>query len=59
MISDLASLLSMSVALYRQFGEKGPFWGRQYFFWHDKKPLTLIYEVFSPTLQRLLGPALL
>ena len=42
----------------RKFGEEGPFWGRQYFFWHDNKPLTLIYEVFSPALQRLLGPAL-
>jgi chorismate lyase len=31
-------------------GCPGPFWGRQYFFWHDEKPLTLIYEVFSPRL---------
>ncbi len=45
-------------AVCRQFGEEGPFWGRQYFFWHNDKPLTLIYEVFSPSLQRLLGPAL-
>jgi chorismate lyase len=43
----------------REFGEAGPFWGRQYFFWHNEKPLTLIYEVFSPALQRLLGPALM
>ena len=46
-------------ALRREFGEQGPFWGRQYIFWHDAKPLTLIYEVFSPRLQRLLGPSLL
>ena len=41
----------------REFGEAGPFWGRQYIFWHDGKPLTLIYEVFSTSLQRLLGPS--
>lgn len=29
---------------------EGPLWGRQYFFWHAGKPLTLIYEVFSPRL---------
>lgn len=38
------------------FGEQGPFWGRYYLFWHDGKPLTLIYEVFSPYLTRYLGP---
>jgi chorismate lyase len=37
------------------FGESGPFWGRHYLFWHHGKPLTLIYEVFSPYLQRYLG----
>ena len=43
-------------ALERAFGEKGPFWGRYYLFWHNGKPLTLIYEVFSPYLIRYLGP---
>lgn len=38
-------------------GSKGPFWGRQYFFWHNGKPLTLIYEVFSSSLEKFLGPA--
>lgn len=38
-------------------GCKGPFWARQYFFWHNGKPLTLIYEVFSPRLEKYLGPA--
>ena len=38
------------------FEEKGPFWGRHYLFWHDRQPLTLIYEVFSPYLQKYLGP---
>jgi chorismate lyase len=37
------------------FQQKGPFWGRYYFFYHQKKPLTLIYEVFSPHLTEYLG----
>ncbi len=45
-----------SSALEEAFGEKGPFWGRHYLFWHDRQPLTLIYEVFSPYLQKYLGP---
>ncbi|WP_267383659.1 chorismate lyase [Cyanobacterium sp. uoEpiScrs1] len=43
-------------ALEEKFGEKGPFWGRHYLFWHNGKPLTLIYEVFSPYLRKYLGP---
>ena len=38
-------------------GCSGPFWGRQYFFWHKGRPLTLIYEVFSNKLEQYLGPA--
>ncbi len=45
-----------SVALEAAFEQKGPFWGRHYLFWHQGKPLTLIYEVFSPYLIRYLGP---
>lgn len=45
-----------SEALAEAFGETGLFWGRHYIFWHHGKPLTLIYEVFSPYLQRYLGP---
>jgi chorismate--pyruvate lyase len=44
-----------SSILEEAFAEPGPFWGRYYLFWHDRKPLTLIYEVFSPYLQRYLG----
>lgn len=44
-----------SEALELAFEEKGPFWGRHYLFWHDRKPLTLIYEVFSPYLTKYLG----
>ncbi len=43
------------VALEEAFGEEGPFWGRYYSLYHQKKPLTLIYEVFSPYLTRYLG----
>ncbi len=45
-----------SVVLEVGFGYKGPFWGRHYLFWHHGKPLTLIYEVFSPYLTKYLGP---
>jgi chorismate lyase len=44
-----------SPVLAEAFGEAGPFWGRHYVFWHRGEPLTLIYEVFSPYLQRYLG----
>jgi chorismate lyase len=44
-----------SAALEEGFGEKGAFWGRHYLFWHRGKPLTLIYEVFSPYLSKYLG----
>lgn len=44
-----------SSALELAFGERGAFWGRHYLFWHKGKPLTLIYEVFSPYLRKYLG----
>ena len=44
-----------SKALEIAFGEKGAFWGRHYLFWHNNRPLTLIYEVFSPYLAKYLG----
>ena len=34
----------------------GPFLGRHYVFYHDGRPLTLIMEVFSPRLEKYLGP---
>jgi chorismate lyase len=67
-----ASLADLRMELYRDirdvslgdskflaaaFGYDGPFWGRYYLFWHDGKPLTLIYEVFSPYLELYLGSA--
>jgi chorismate lyase len=45
-----------SKALELAFGYTGPFWGRHYVFWHHGRPLTLIYEVFSPYLAKYLGP---
>lgn len=45
-----------SEPLERAFGERGPFWGRHYLFWHHGRPITLIYEVFSPYLTKYLGP---
>jgi chorismate lyase len=45
-----------SAELERAFGQSGPFWGRHYLFWHHSQPFTLIYEVFSPYLQKYLGP---
>ena len=44
-----------SPALESAFAEKGAFWGRHYLFWHNNRPLTLIYEVFSPYLSKYLG----
>jgi chorismate lyase len=31
-------------------------WGRHYLFWHQGKPMTMIYEVFNPRLAEWLGP---
>lgn len=43
--------------LERRFGEQGPFWSRHYRFFRQGRELTVIREVFSPLLQRWLGPA--
>jgi chorismate lyase len=45
-----------SAELEEAFEQPGPFWGRHYLFWHDGRPFTLIYEVFSPYLTKYLGP---
>ena len=44
-----------SAGLEVAFGQKGPFWSRYYLFYYQKRPLTLIYEVFSPYLTKYLG----
>jgi uncharacterized membrane protein YgcG len=48
--------LGHNEALEQQLGCSGPFWSRQYYFWHEGQPLTLIHEVFSNKLEAYLGP---
>jgi len=48
--------LGNSAALESAFEQSGPFFFLLYLFWHRGKPLTLIYEVFSPYLTKYLGP---
>ena len=43
--------------LEERFGGPGPFWSRHYRFFRGGQPLTVIREVFSPALERWLGPA--
>jgi len=43
--------------LEERFGEPGPFWSRHYRFFRGGRELTVIREVFSPVLERWLGPA--
>lgn len=47
-----------SPALERAFGHPGPFWGRSYLFWRGGRPVTFIYEVFSPELEKYMGAPL-
>ncbi len=43
--------------LQDRFGKPGPYWSRHYRFFRQGKALTVIREVFSPALERWLGPA--
>lgn len=43
--------------LQERFGDPGPYWSRHYRFFRQGKALTVIREVFSPALERWLGPA--
>ena len=43
--------------LEKEFCFKGPFWSRNYRFFRNKKPLTIIREVFNPHLETWLGPS--
>lgn len=43
--------------LERRFGVPGPFWSRHYRFFRGGVELTVIREVFSPALERWLGPS--
>tara|TARA_B100000029_G_scaffold160806_1_gene156702 strand:+ start:192 stop:776 length:585 start_codon:yes stop_codon:yes gene_type:complete len=42
--------------LESEFEHKGPFWSRHYRFFRKEKELTVIREVFSPQLEKWLGP---
>lgn len=42
-------------ALEAALGVRGPFWAREYVFWHGGVPLTAIHEAFSPELGAYLG----
>ena len=42
--------------LREEFNEEGPFWSRHYRFFRHQKELTVIREVFSPKLEKWLGP---
>ena len=41
--------------LQEEFLIKGPFWSRNYRFFRNKKPLTIIREVFNPYIEKWLG----
>ena len=53
---DCISLVN-AAWLEDKFCFKGPFWSRNYRFFRNKKPLTIIREVFNPHLEILLGPS--
>ena len=41
--------------LKKEFSFTGPFWSRNYRFFRNKKPLTIIREVFNPFIEKWLG----
>ena len=43
--------------LQQRLHGQGPYWSRHYRFFRQGEPLTVIREVFSPALERWLGPA--
>ena len=47
--------LGSSPRLEKAWNTTGPFWARHYIFWAGSQPLCVIYEVFSPSLERFLG----
>lgn len=55
---DIRSVFLMqSPSLEAAFGHPGPFWGRDYLLRDGGEALCLIREIFSPALERPLGPA--
>ncbi len=51
---DAISIVN-SAWLQKRFKAKGPFWSRNYRFFRNKKPLTIIREVFNPSIEKWLG----
>ena len=51
---DAISIVN-SLWLQKQFNYSGPFWSRNYRFFRNKKPLTIIREVFNPAIEKWLG----
>ncbi len=51
---DAISIVNASW-LQKRFNAKGPFWSRNYRFFRNKKPLTIIREVFNPAIEEWLG----
>ena len=41
--------------LEKNFSCKGPFWSRNYRFFRNRKPLTIIREVFNPFIEKWIG----
>ena len=41
--------------LEKEFSCQGPFWSRNYRFFRNKKPLTIIREVFNPYIEKWIG----
>jgi len=55
---DIRSVfLAHDPRLEAAFGHAGPFWGRDYLMREREELLCLIREIFSPALERQLGPA--
>ena len=46
-----------SPGLVETFGQPEPYWGRHYLLWHGGQPLTMIYEIYSPSIDKYLGPS--
>nr|YP_009244691.1 hypothetical protein Ppul_088 [Pyropia pulchra]AMK96933.1 hypothetical protein Ppul_088 [Pyropia pulchra] len=44
--------LGYSLELESLFLVSGPFWGRYYTLFHKGKPISIIYEIFSPLLEK-------
>ena len=47
--------LAQSSWLEKEFSCQGPFWSRNYRFFRNRKPLTIIREVFNPFIEKWIG----